>query len=103
MPEPIRLAVVCDPPEEGWPSMDVTGDMILRSLAAGHAAEVAPARVCPAWRHRATRLPAVGRRGVARNADRLLSRFVDYPRALARVAREGAFDLYHVVDHSYSQ
>jgi hypothetical protein len=35
------------------------------------------------------------------NAERYLNRYVDYSRFLAR--RRGAADLFHVVDHSYSQ
>jgi glycosyltransferase involved in cell wall biosynthesis len=98
-PAPIRLGVVCDYPEEGWPSMDLVGEMILTHLAAGHAAEVSPRRVRPPYRHRLARLSP--QRG--RNPDRALNRFWDYPRHLARLARSGDFDLFHVVDHSYAQ
>jgi glycosyltransferase involved in cell wall biosynthesis len=98
-----RLAVVCDYREELWPSMDLTGAMILAHLGSEHAGEFDAARVCPPFRHRLGRLPAVGRSGTARNVDRLLNRMVEYPRSLGRVARRNEFDLYHVVDHSYSQ
>jgi glycosyltransferase involved in cell wall biosynthesis len=98
-PAPIRLGVVCDYPEEGWPSMDLVGEMILTHLAAGHSAEVAPKRICPPYRHRFTRFSP--KRG--RNSDRALNRFWDYPRHLARLARLGDFDLFHIVDHSYAQ
>ena len=37
---PLRLAVVCDFPEEGWPSMDLFGEMILAHLGREHAGEV---------------------------------------------------------------
>lgn len=102
-PGPIRVAVVCDYPEEGWASMDLTAAMVLDRLAAEHSAGVVATRVCPPFRPRLTRLPGVGRRAVARNADRLFNRFVDYPRAIARSVRRGEHDLYHLVDHSYSQ
>ena len=36
-----------------------------------------------------------------RNADRLINRFVDYPRSLKPHLQE--FDLFHLIDHSYSQ
>ncbi len=98
-----RVAVVCDYPEEGWPSMDLTGEMVLSHLAEGHADEFTAARVVPPFRHRFGRLPLIGRKGVAQNADRLLNRFHDYPRALETIVRRGEFDLYHLVDHSYSQ
>ena len=99
----IRVAVVCDYPEENWPSMDLTAEMILAHMASGHPGEVNAARVCPTYRHRLSRLPVIGRRGTLLNADRFLNRLHDYPRALGRIARRGEFDLYHVVDHSYSQ
>jgi glycosyltransferase involved in cell wall biosynthesis len=100
---PIRLAVACDFPEEGWPSMDLVGRMILEGLARRHAGEVDAVGVCPPFRRRLTRGPWGRRLRAARNADRLLNRFGDYPRALGRLARGGEFDLFHVVDHSYSQ
>src|SRR6516165_2696193 len=98
-PRPIRLAVVCDYPEEGWPSMDLTGEMVLAHLARNHAAAVAAERVCPPFRPRLARWPVVGRGGLATNADRVINRFGDYPRALGRLVRAGRFDLYHLVDH----
>lgn len=98
-----RVAVVCDYPEERWPSMDLTGAMILDHLNAGHADEFPATRVCPPFRHRLGLFPVVGRTGTARNVDRLWNRMVDYPRALGRDVRRGAFDLYHLADHSYSQ
>jgi glycosyltransferase involved in cell wall biosynthesis len=91
--------VVHDYPEEGWPSMDLVGEMILSHLAAGHASEVAPRRICPPYRHRMARL--FSKRG--RNPDRALNRFWDYPRYLVRLSRLNEFDLFHIVDHSYAQ
>ena len=88
----IRVAVVCDFPEEGWASMDLTGEQVVAHLNRGCADGVRASRFCPPFRHR-----------LARNADRFLNRFWDYPRALRPVVRRGEFDLYHVVDHSYSQ
>ena len=82
-----RLAVLTDYPEEGWPSMDLCGDMLLAHLPR-------PGR--SAWRPPASarrsagslgRLPAVGRRNAAFNADRLLNRFVHFPRYARRSAR----------------
>jgi hypothetical protein len=48
---------------------------------------------------RLTRL-AGGTAGVPAGLDRVAARFFDYPRTLA--ALPAAFDVYHVVDHSYS-
>jgi glycosyltransferase involved in cell wall biosynthesis len=103
MSSPIRLAVVCDFPEEDWPSMDLVGAMILSHLGRDFADQIHPTRVCPPFRHRLARRPIADRLGSARNADRLLNRFWDYPRALARQAARDSFDLYHIVDHSYAQ
>ena len=46
-------------------------------------------------------VPVLGRRPWFRNADRLLNRFVNYPRYLRQHASE--FDVFHIVDHSYAQ
>jgi glycosyltransferase involved in cell wall biosynthesis len=96
----LHLAVLCDYPEEGWPSMDLCAEMLLRRLRAEHAARVRAARVCPPFRRRLGRVPLLGRRWGA-NADRLLNRFWGYPRHLRRRVQE--FDLFHLCDHSYSQ
>lgn len=100
---PIRLGLVCDPVEEGWTSMDLFGEMILDRLRAEHAGEVAATRICPPMRVRLSPRAPTRRRRPAWNADRLLNRFWDYPRALGRLARGGGFDLFHVVDHTYAQ
>jgi glycosyltransferase involved in cell wall biosynthesis len=96
-----RLALLRDYREEGWPSMDLCADMLAAQLPAAGAGWLAVTQVCPPFRRRAQRLPWLGRRGVAHNADRLLNRFWDYPRHLRRLA--GAFDLFHLCDHSYGQ
>jgi glycosyltransferase involved in cell wall biosynthesis len=81
--------------------MDLVGDMLASHLTRDCAGSVAAVKVRPSMVRRATRLPGVGRGGAAWNADRLANRFVDYPRALR--ALRGAVDVFHVVDHSYSQ
>ena len=93
----VRVAIVCDYPEEGWASMDLTGEKMLTHLNRDCAGEVEAVRVCPPFRRR-----------LSRNADRLANRFWDYPRALRAIVRRGEFDrgefdLYHLADHSYSQ
>ena len=99
----LRVAIVADYPEEGWPSMDLVAEMVLDAPRRGHAGEVEATRVCPPYRRRLGRLPGRRLAGLARNADRLLNRFADYPRHLRRLAPRGRFDVYHVVDHSYAQ
>ena len=100
---PTQLALVCDYPEEGWPSMDLVGEMIQTHLSLEHADQIAVSRVCPPYRHRVGRWPLIQKSGLARNADRLLNRFWDYPHALRPRSKRGEFDLFHLVDHSYSQ
>jgi len=92
----LRVAVLCDYLEEHWPSMELVGSMIVEHLNR-HLGETIDARaIVPPFR------PRIGRSRFGRNADRMLNRHVDYPRLARRLAREGGFDLYHVVDHSYA-
>ncbi len=94
---PLRLAVLPDFPAEGWPSMDLCADMLLAYLPQSVRAE----RVCPPFRRVACRLPVVGRKNGAFNADRLLNRFATFPNFARR--NRGRFDCFHVVDHTYAQ
>src|SRR5208337_808415 len=91
---PFLLAILTDFPDEGWPSMDLCGDMLDAHLPQEGAFAVKAARFCPPFRRLATRLPAVGRRNAAFNADRLLNRFVHFPRHARRLADQ--FDLFHI-------
>ena len=88
-PHPFRVAVVCDFAEENWPSMDLVGDMLFDQLSQSEV--VASERVKPVM------MLAGNRPG---RSARLLGRFVQYPRALRRIASK--FDLFHIVDHSYA-
>jgi glycosyltransferase involved in cell wall biosynthesis len=96
-----RLALLPDFREEGWPSMDLLADMLVAELQAGGADRLQVERVCPSFRRRFSRLPLLGCRRLAINADRLINRFWDYPSYLRQ--RRQAFDLFHVCDHSYAQ
>jgi glycosyltransferase involved in cell wall biosynthesis len=96
-----RLALICDFLEEQWPSMDLFGDMLLRCFTAEHTSEIEVELLRPAWRHRFSKIRGFGRSPVSWNADRLLNRFHDYPAWLRKRAAD--FDLFHLVDHSYSQ
>lgn len=91
-----RLAVLADFPAERWPSMDLCADMLLAHLPP----TLTATRLCPAFVRIAGRLPVVGARNAAFNADRLLNRFVGYPAALRR--RVSRFESFHVVDHTYA-
>ena len=82
----MKVALLCDSPDEQWPSMDLVGQMHSAQLTARGIAHESFA-------------PPIHRRTPNFALDRLLFRFVDYP----RLARPLRFDLYHVIDHSYSQ
>ena len=99
--EPIRLGVFPDFAEERWPSMDLCGEMLLARVGPASAGRVVAARLCPPFHRRLTRIPGLGRRGVAVNFDRLFNRFRTFPRFARRVV--GGSDAFHVVDHTYSQ
>ena len=95
-----RVAVVCDLLEEGWPSMDLVAEMLLRHLSTPAPSAVEAVRVRPRMVRRFGRLRFAGAARAGHNVDRVLNRFWDYPRHLRGV---GDFDLFHVVDHSYAQ
>jgi glycosyltransferase involved in cell wall biosynthesis len=100
---PLRLALIFDFVEEGWASMDLVGEMILRNLVAHHAGAVDVSRIRPEFRQRAFRWPGLKGHPFAQNLDRLLNRMHDYPRYVRRRLGGGEFDVFHLVDHSYSQ
>jgi len=95
---PIRVAILCDLAEEQWPSMDLVGEMLIEHLQRFHSSTVEAVRIRPRFVRRFSRFGATSR--LAANADRLLNRMVDYPRHVRRVSAN--FDLFHLVDHSYS-
>jgi glycosyltransferase involved in cell wall biosynthesis len=97
-----RIGLIRDFVEENWPSMDLVADMLFERLDREHAATLQVTQICPPPLHRRFgRLPLIGPAPVLRNADRLINRFVDYRRSLKPRLEE--FDLFHLIDHSYSQ
>ena len=96
----VRVGVVCDFVEENWPSMDLVADMFLEHLQQDHASYL-PSRLCPRMIRHFGVVPWARRNRTAYNADRLVNRFWHYPRWLR--GRVDDFDLFHVIDHSYSQ
>lgn len=82
----MKVALLCDSPDEKWPSMDLVGQMHAAQLTAlGYPFE--------------SFAPPIRRRTPSFAFDRLLFRFGDYP----AIARRLNFDVFHVIDHSYSQ
>ena len=92
----VRVAVIADYLEEGWPSMDLVADMLMDRFEGGTAG-VAATLVRPRLTRRLSRVSR-GPRAFA--CDRMAARLWDYPRVVRGMA--GRFDVYHVVDHSYS-
>jgi glycosyltransferase involved in cell wall biosynthesis len=96
----MRVALVRDFAEEGWPSMDLVGDMLFRNLAEHCATQIAVSQLCPRFHSRLTLIPMLPSK-LAANGDRWINRFVQYPLWLRH--RRSQYDLFHVIDHSYSQ
>jgi len=97
----LKVAILADYLEEGWPSMDLVADMLLDRLQREHTVSVEPTLIRPSLRRRATRLRGLQRDSRAFGVDRIANRLWDYPRVARGLADR--FDLFHVVDHSYSQ
>jgi glycosyltransferase involved in cell wall biosynthesis len=107
IPEPVarnknprlRVAVLCDFAEENWPSMDLVGDMLAAMLERDHSDDITVTKLRPSFQRRFTRTQNSS--GALLNADRLLNRMWNYQRWLGPKIEN--FDLFHIVDHSYSQ
>jgi len=78
--------------------MDLCADQLVAHLPAVAGVDATDLEV--PFARRAGRLPVVGRRAAAFNADRLAYRHVALPRFVRRAAAD--FDFVHVVDHSYA-
>ncbi len=97
----LRVGLLCDFPEEGWPSMELVADRLLHHLQADQP-HVSVTRLCPPFVSRLGRLGRTNQEAQPPTSDRLINRYIDYPRWLRREAVAGRFDLFHVVDHSYA-
>ena len=94
----LRVAILADYLEEGWPSMDLVAEMLVDRLTREHAATIDVTMIRPPLRRRLSRMSS---QRLAFGVDRVAARLWDYPRFAA--ARRAQFDLFHVVDHSYAQ
>jgi len=95
----VRVGVICDLAEEGWPSMDVLAAALLEHGNRHPGFELARFQPeLPAW----TRAPETRTRldRVGRKAGLAFGRYLEYPRFLRGERRH--FDWFHVVDHSYA-
>ena len=93
----LRVALLADYLEEGWPSMDLVAEMLLDRLNREHASTIEATLIRPSLRRRFSR---VSDKQLAFVVDRIAARLWDYPRVAAQL--RGRFDLFHVVDHSYA-
>lgn len=94
----LRVALLADYLEEGWPSMDLVAEMLLDRLTREHASTIDVTMIRPPLRRRLSR---VSNRTLAFGVDRVAARHWDYPRFAGALKTD--FDLFHVVDHSYAQ
>ncbi|WP_257455081.1 glycosyltransferase family 4 protein [Archangium lipolyticum] len=98
---PLRLALLMDPLEEGWPSMDLAGEALHQQFHGPLAEAVYVTSMRPKLLPLARKLPVLRDRREALNVDRVLTRFLAYP-ARTALGRRGQ-DAWHVVDHTYAQ
>ncbi|HEX4209189.1 MAG TPA: glycosyltransferase, partial [Candidatus Binataceae bacterium] len=96
----LKVAILCDLAEENWPSMDLVAKVLLEKLQANHRSQIEAVRIRPVFHRRFTRANAMRSSALMFNADRVLNRFIDYPRALKYCRNQ--FDVFHLTDHSYS-
>jgi glycosyltransferase involved in cell wall biosynthesis len=97
-PNPLlRVGVVADLLEEGWPSMDLVADMLVAHLGEEDRA-VEAVLLRPAFRTRIGRL--AGLNGGPLTIDRIINRYYDYSRWLRTQANRA--DIFHLIDHSYA-
>jgi glycosyltransferase involved in cell wall biosynthesis len=96
-----RVALVSDYVEDRWYSMDLVAEMLFANLTDQFSGVYHTKLVRPVMRRRFQSLPALGRSRNARKADQFLNRFLEYPRILRKERTQ--FDIFHIVDHSYSQ
>jgi glycosyltransferase involved in cell wall biosynthesis len=97
MASPLRVAILSDYHEEHWPSMDLVADMLSDHLRPSR--EIAAVQIRPRFVRRFSHLSGRCERAL-NNLDRLINRLIEYPRIVR--ARRKQFDLFHIVDHSYS-
>ncbi len=97
----LRLPIICDYLEENWQSMDLCAQMLLKHLQSEHAESIQAVPIRPNFKQRFQRIPWFGRKRFAFNGDRLINRFLEYPRYLSQHLTD--FEMFHISDHSYAQ
>ena len=95
----VRLGLVRDFRAENWPSMDLCADQLLEHLQT--VSGLVTSDLETPFLRRFQRIPILGRKNAAFNADRVFNRHLFLPKFLSRCCAD--FDFIHVVDHSYAQ
>jgi len=96
----LKVAIVADYAEEGWPSMDLVAEMLVTRLTNAHQDVIDARLIRPRFVRPLTRFGTLSGSKSAFNAERALNRYFFYPLWLRR--QRGKFTLFHIVDHSYS-
>src|ERR1700730_9928106 len=94
----LRVAVIADFIEEGWPSMDCVAESLAGFLGAEPRRDLSAELVRP--RFLGASLRRHPSNGHLFTGARLLNRFAIYPSWILR--NRDRFDLFHITDHSYS-
>jgi glycosyltransferase involved in cell wall biosynthesis len=97
----LKITVLCDAPDENWPSMDLAAEMLLQRWGTNAALNVEASPLSIGIPPIVRRLPGARGEKIALNADRAIARYVTYPIRAFGARRPGR--LFHVVDHSYAQ
>jgi glycosyltransferase involved in cell wall biosynthesis len=95
------VAICLDFPEEQWRSMDRVAAELVRGLRRNHAGTIEVTPLVPRFVRRAGSLGRLGGGRTGFNIDRAFNRLWDYPQYVS--AFNGKYDVFHVIDHSYSQ
>jgi len=93
-----RLAIVCDAPEEQWPSMDLVAEMLLTQLRRENASVVDAIGMHPRFITAFEHVPGLPARH-RHNLNRVTTRFISYP--LQLLLQRRTLDLFHIIDNTY--
>jgi len=94
------LAILPDFREEGWPSMDLVADKLFHDLPKHKESNWQVEMLCPGFVKSFSRVPVRTFQRLGFNGDRILNRYILYPRFVKRLKKD--FDFYYVADHSYA-
>ena len=98
-----NLTILTDYLEEGWESMDLCAQMLIKHLPHINSDSLETTAVCPSFVRRFQNIPYLKHKRVAFNGDRLLNRFFDYPLYLNAQCNGQSNRYFHIVDHTYAQ